>query len=93
MLQLLRQIDKATGYIFIPPSNTTSGSSGGSTDLLDNAYALFSTGAGGVPGWDIHDVEERWGERKEEYDELEKEEWRKEHEGRAQQQQQGDRME
>lgn len=80
MLQLLRQIDKATGYIFIPPSST---SGGGSTDLLDNAYALFSTGAGDVPGWDVNDVEERWGERKAEWDEVEREEWKREHERRA----------
>lgn len=75
MLHLLRQIDKATGYIFIPPP-------GSGSDLLDNAYALFSTGAGDVPGWDVQDVEERWGERKLEYDEMEQKEWEKEHEAR-----------
>lgn len=76
MLQLLRQIDKATGYIFVPPPSTTRG---GSSDLLDNAYALFSTGAGDIPGWDVNDVEERWGERKAHWDEAEKEQWQKEH--------------
>jgi len=79
MLQLLRQIDKATGYIFVPPPSVS-----GSTDLLDNAYALFSTGAGDIPGWNVDDVEERWGERKAEWDEREKEQWAREHEMRAQ---------
>jgi hypothetical protein len=76
MLQLLRQIDKATGYIFVPPPSSTPG---GSSDLLDNAYALFSTGAGDMPGWDVNDVEERWGERKAEWDEAENAAWEREH--------------
>lgn len=79
MLQLLRQIDKATGYIFVPPPSIS-----GSADLVDNAYALFSTGAGDIPGWNVDDVEERWGERKTEWDEKEKEQWAMEHELRAQ---------
>lgn len=53
------------------------------SDLTSNAYALFSTGAGDQPGgWSARDVQERWGERKGEWDEREREAWKGEWEMR-----------
>jgi hypothetical protein len=83
MLTLLRQIDKATGYIFMPSASNVAASQDELAELTSNAYALFSSGAGAMPGgWDARDVQERWGERKELYDELEREQWKAEWEKR-----------
>lgn len=83
MLTLLRQIDKATGYIFMPSTSNVAASEDEMAELTSNAYALFSSGAGAMPGgWDAREVQERWGERKELYDEQEREAWKAEWEKR-----------
>lgn len=82
MLHLSRIIDRATGYIFVPPKNTpapegTVISSSAPASARPNLYPLFSTAAGPMAG-NVRDVQERWIDAKEEYDALEKREWRQE---------------
>lgn len=82
MLHLARAIDRATGYVFVPPKDvpTPEGiidSSADSSSARPNAYGLFSTAAAPIPG-DVRDVQERWIDAREEYDAFEKREWRKE---------------
>ncbi|KAF4616991.1 hypothetical protein D9613_008887 [Agrocybe pediades] len=85
MLNLTRVIDKATGYIFVPPPNTEQPPG----TIIDedagpisrpNIYGLLSSAIGPMktPGSDVRDVQERWIDAKEEYDAFEKREWRKE---------------
>ena len=85
MLHLTRAIDKATGYVFVPPSNApappgTVEASGGAGSTRPNAVSLFSTAAGPMhgPRSDVRDVQERWIDAKEEYDDWERALWRKE---------------
>lgn len=87
MLSLLRILDKATGYIFIPPGGATPASSStsaganpnGSSSSTPNAASLFSSISGPVQGGrDVGEVQERWIDHKDDFDEYEKEEWRKE---------------
>lgn len=70
MMHLVRLIDKVTGYIFMPGDTTTE----------DNLHALFSSASGAIPGGyrDISDVQERWGEGREEFDKAEEERWEQE---------------
>ncbi len=86
MLNLTRVVDKATGYIFIPP-HTTSGPPGTVDNPADmpssarpNTYSLFTTAAGSMkgPGSDVRHVQERWIDARESYDAFESREWRKE---------------
>ncbi|RXK36719.1 cytoplasmic protein [Tremella mesenterica] len=74
MMKLLRLLDKATGYVFIPSD----------TEVPD-PNGMLSTAAGPMPAYlgDVDDVQERWVDRKEEYDEAEREEWAMEAEIRA----------
>ncbi|THH20311.1 hypothetical protein EW146_g1016 [Bondarzewia mesenterica] len=85
MLHLTRAIDRATGYVFVPPP--TSSAPKGTTNDPDapsserpNTYALFSSAAGQMLGErsNIRDVQERWIEAREEWDAYEKVQWRKE---------------
>jgi len=85
MLHLARAIDRATGYVFVPPP--PSKAPPGTVDDTDkpsagraNSYALFSSAAGPMrgPGSDVRDVQERWVDAKDEYDEYEKMQWRRE---------------
>jgi hypothetical protein len=72
MMKLVRLVDKVTGYIFMP---------GGANTTTDNMHALFSSASGLIPGdpyADIADVQERWGDRKEEYDKAQDEQWERE---------------
>ncbi|KAL0569199.1 hypothetical protein V5O48_012764 [Marasmius crinis-equi] len=85
MLHLTRAIDRATGYVFVPPSDDqappgTIDESGGASAARPNSYALFSSAAGPMqgPGSDVRDVQERWIDAREEYDAYEKKQWRKE---------------
>jgi len=84
MLHLTHAIDRATGYVYVPPS---SGIPPGAINPLDasrsqrpNEYALFSTAAGQISGpmSDVRDVQERWIDAKDDYDAFERREWRKE---------------
>ncbi|EJT52750.1 cytoplasm protein [Trichosporon asahii var. asahii CBS 8904] len=69
MMHLVRVIDKATGYIFVPLDGST-------TD--DNMHALFSTAARPMD-YDVNDVQERYSaENKEAYDKFQEEQWEKE---------------
>lgn len=85
MLHLTRAIDRATGYIFVPPPESkvpdgTVDMSDDSTASRPNSYALFSSAAGPMhdPGSDVRDVQERWIDAKEEWDAYEKTQWRRE---------------
>lgn len=72
MLQLLRVLDKATGYIYVP--DPSSRASGGAT-----AEDLFSSIAGPIPGSrDVGAVQERWVDSRDEFDEWEREDWKAE---------------
>ena len=82
MLHLSRAIDRATGYIFVPPRNAPAptgaiDSSSAPASARPNLYPLFTTAAGLMTG-DVKDVQERWIDAKEEYDAFEKREWRRE---------------
>lgn len=85
MLNLTRAIDRATGYVFVPPP--VSKIPPGTVNALDapsssrpNTYALFSTAAGAMKGAgsDVRDVQERWMDAREQWDAFEKKQWRKE---------------
>lgn len=84
MLHLTHVIDRATGYVYIPP---VSGAPPGAIDPGDversrkpNEYALLSTAAGPLTGprSSIQDVQERWIDAREDWDAFERKEWRKE---------------
>ncbi len=85
MLHLTRVIDKATGCVFVPrtevgqPPDTVDASHLSSTQR-PNTYALMTSAAGAIQGprSDIRDVQERWIDAREEWDEWEKAQWRKE---------------
>jgi phospholipase C len=85
MLHLTRAIDRATGYIFLPPLNTegppgTVDMSQAPTTSRPNTFSLLSTAAGPMhgPGSDVRDIQERWVDYKEQWDAYEKVQWRKE---------------
>jgi len=85
MLHLTRAIDRATGYVFIPPpdSNAPPGTvdtSDASSATRPNSYALFSSAIGPMrgPADDIRDVQERWIDAREQWDAHEKKQWRRE---------------
>jgi GPN-loop GTPase len=65
MMQLLRTIDKAGGYAF-----------GGAEGANDSVWQVAVRE--GLPNVDVRDVQERWIDRREEYDELERREWEEE---------------
>lgn len=84
MAHLTHAIDRATGYIYVPPS---SGAPPGAIDpqglgrsQRPNEFALFSTSAGPLlgPRSNVRDVQERWIDDREEFDAFERREWRKE---------------
>jgi len=82
MLHLSRAIDRATGYVFVPPKDApapegTIESSATAASARPNVYSLLSTAAGPLPG-DVQDVQERWIDAREAYDAFEKKEWRRE---------------
>lgn len=85
MLNLTRVIDRATGYVFVPPagSNQPPGTieeNNTGPAIRPNTYALFSSAVAPLqgPGSDVRDIQERWIDAKEEYDAFERKEWRKE---------------
>jgi hypothetical protein len=85
MLNLTRAIDRATGYVFVPPPNSKMppevvNQIDAAPDTRPNAYSLFSTAAGPVRGplADVRDVQERWIDERETYDAFEKKQWRQE---------------
>ena len=85
MLHLTQAIDKATGYVFVPPPNApappgTVETAGGEASTRPNAFSLLSTAAGPMhgPRSDVRDVQERWLEARDEYDDWERGQWMKE---------------
>ena len=88
MLHLTNLIDRATGYVYVQPSD--SGPPGTTEPAADsdasarsrkpNAYALFTTAAGPLTGLrsDVRDVQERWIDAREEWDAFDRREWRRE---------------
>ena len=68
MWQLLRAVDKAGGYAFGGPEGLNAAS----------AWELAVREGGGGETMKIGDVEERWLTRREELDEVEKEQWKRE---------------
>lgn len=85
MLHLTRAIDKATGYVFVPPASAPAPpgvveTSDEAASTRPNAFSLLSTAAGPMhgPRSDVRDVQERWMDAREEYDAWEKEQWRRE---------------
>ena len=85
MLNLTRAVDRATGYVFIPTSDSKI-PEGAVQDLnvpasqRSNSYALFSTAAGPLMGTrsNVRDIQERWIDAREEWDAFEKTQWRRE---------------
>jgi len=87
MLNLTRTIDRATGYVFVPPGGSTAPpgtindtDTTASPSSRPNAYALFSSAASNLKGLrsNVRDVQERWIDAQEEWDAFEKKQWRKE---------------
>jgi hypothetical protein len=85
MLNLTNAIDKATGYVYVPPPETklppdVINQMDTAPDLRSNEYGLFSTAAGPRKGplSDIRDVQERWIDEREAYDVFENRRWRDE---------------
>jgi len=85
MLNLTRAIDRATGYVFVPPSGSivppgTIDETNAPPSTRPNTYALFSSAASTLKGTrsDVRDVQERWIDAQEEWDAFEKKQWRKE---------------
>ncbi|KAJ7165950.1 hypothetical protein C8R46DRAFT_1096675 [Mycena filopes] len=85
MIHLTRAIDRATGYVFVPPpdSQVPPGAvepDDASSAARPNSYALFSSALGSMhgPADDIRDVQERWVDAKDEWDAYEKVQWRRE---------------
>jgi GPN-loop GTPase len=86
MLNLTRVIDRANGYVFLPPETTSAppGTVAPSEDTpmsqRPNTYALFTTAAGDVKSMrsDIRDVQERWIDARDEWDAYERAQWRRE---------------
>jgi hypothetical protein len=80
MLRLMRIIDRATGCTFVPaPDRTADTLSGEGAELprtqRPNIYSLFTSAAGPIEGTrsSVRDVQERWLEAKDEWDEHEME--------------------
>lgn len=67
MLQLLRAIDKAGGYAF------------GAAEGVDQSVWQVAVKEGGVSGtMEVRDIEERWIDRRQEFDEQERKMWEEE---------------
>ena len=74
MLNLVRAIDRATGYVFAPPAAAAAADA-------PNAHALLSSAMGprlvGLRS-DVRDVQERWVDARKEWDAYERVQWRRE---------------
>ena len=86
MLHLTRAIDRATGYVFVPPLTHSQPHPSAVPELpkpavqRQNEYALRSSAMSIIrgPRSDIRDVQERWIDAREEWDAHERKEWRRE---------------
>ncbi|KAI0031535.1 hypothetical protein K488DRAFT_78990 [Vararia minispora EC-137] len=85
MLHLTHAIDRATGYVYVPPPGSkrppgTIDDPEKAASARENTYALMSSAAGSMVGTrsDVRDVQERWVDAREAWDAHEREEWRRE---------------
>ena len=85
MLNLTHAIDRASGYVYVPSADAKQPEGTISTPNADaaarpNAYGLASSAAGKLVGTrsDVRDVQERWIDAREEWDEFEREGWKRE---------------
>jgi GPN-loop GTPase len=84
MVHLMRVIDRVTGYVYLPESSPnaddTANAAADSAARLPNAYQLLSTAAGPIKGprSDVREVQERWVDAREVWDQWEEGEWRRE---------------
>ncbi|KAJ9613008.1 hypothetical protein H2200_002949 [Cladophialophora chaetospira] len=77
MMQLLHTIDRAGGYAF-----------GGAEGANDSVWQVAVRE--GIPRMDVRDVQERWVDRREEFDEIERKEWEEEQKRREEEWERGD---
>ena len=85
MLHLTRAIDRATGYVFVPPlegpSDAHAPDAAAPGSARPNAHALLSSAMGprvlGLRS-EVRDVQERWVDAREEWDAYERAQWRRE---------------
>ena len=85
MLNLTHAIDRASGYVYVPSADAKQPEGTIPTPNADaaarpNAYGLASSAAGKLVGTrsDVRDVQERWIDAREEWDEFEREGWKRE---------------
>jgi hypothetical protein len=86
MLNLTRVIDRATGYVFVPPAGAQMPEDAvrdpsAATSAQPNVHALLSSAMGPGPVGlrsDVRDVQERWVDARGEWDAHEKVQWRRE---------------
>ena len=82
MLNLTRAIDRATGYVFVPPPQSSESEADPAPgSARPNAHALLSSAMGprvlGLRS-EVRDVQERWVDAREEWDAYERAQWRRE---------------
>ena len=77
MMKLLRVLDKVTGHVFVPGSSLAQRSVIG--DERSDGMGMRDLDLG-----DVDDVQDRWVDRRDEFDEMETDAWRREGEMRAQ---------
>ena len=77
MMQLLHTIDRAGGYAF-----------GGAEGANDSVWQVAVRE--GIPKMDVRDVQERWVDRRDEFDEIERREWEEEQKRREEDWEKGD---
>lgn len=84
MLHLMRVVDRALGYAFVASdkaleAETGSGQGPKSKSEAPNTNALFSSALSAIPDTPhVRDIQERWIDSKDAYDEWEEGEWRRE---------------
>ena len=86
MLNLTRAIDRATGYVFVPPADAQMPEDAvrdpsAASSAQPNMDALMSSAMGPGPiglRSDVRDVQERWVDAREEWDAHEQVQWRRE---------------
>ncbi|TFY75914.1 hypothetical protein EWM64_g8097, partial [Hericium alpestre] len=85
MLNLTRVIDRATGYVYVPPPEAKVPEGAIPTpeapgSQRPNVFGLMSSAIGQMQGTrtDVRDVQERWVDAREEWDAYERAQWRRE---------------
>jgi len=82
MINLMRSVDRALGYAFVTapdPTSTAISPPNAPRTKVDNRHALFSSAASIMPDAPkVQDVQERWIDHRQTWDEWETGEWRRE---------------